>query len=330
MSREQLIEDARQAGWDVWNRAGARVSGSRPPSWDAAISAALAVFEGAYTPTDDEQEALAQVVRRVIDAAYTFEGELDPAVDQILVRELVAAGFHRTVQGEPTPGKRLDPDFRADLIDAAHQRIRDVHVDVPEGVDDETLAQNVVAAQEFLWIARGFPVAKDPVQGEPLCLAEHPITGRRCSEPASPRHAHVCDLPPVQGEPRITIEHVGGNTVSGTPEQVLNHGHLKPGWRYRGSEPQGEPVGDADATGRYSRPGAPGSDGEESSMSDYTPTTEHIRSLWILGNGGLKPLEQAAEQFDRWLAAHDAEVRSKAFQDAALSARWATKERGSA
>lgn len=29
----------------------------------------------------------------------------------------------------------------------------------------------------------------------------------------------------------ITIQHEGGNTITGTVEQVLNRGHLKPGWR---------------------------------------------------------------------------------------------------
>lgn len=40
---------------------------------------------------------------------------------------------------------------------------------------------------------------------------------------------------------RITIEHEGGNTVTGTLEQVLNHGHLKPGWKYRDADLQAEP-----------------------------------------------------------------------------------------
>lgn len=31
---------------------------------------------------------------------------------------------------------------------------------------------------------------------------------------------------------RITIAHEGGNTVTGTLDEVLNHGHLKPGWKY--------------------------------------------------------------------------------------------------
>jgi hypothetical protein len=51
----------------------------------------------------------------------------------------------------------------------------------------------------------------------------------------------VFEVPEPSTPARITIGHEGGNTVSGTPEDVLNHGHLKPGWRYVGSEPQGEP-----------------------------------------------------------------------------------------
>lgn len=48
--------------------------------------------------------------------------------------------------------------------------------------------------------------ARRTVQGEPTCMTEHPITGFRCSQPAGPRHAHVCDLPPtVQGEPTDAV-----------------------------------------------------------------------------------------------------------------------------
>lgn len=50
--------------------------------------------------------ALARIVRPVIDSAYTFEGDLDPSVDEILIRELLTAGFRRTVQGEPTQEER--------------------------------------------------------------------------------------------------------------------------------------------------------------------------------------------------------------------------------
>lgn len=45
-------------------------------------------------------------------------------------------------------------------------------------------------------------------------------------------------------------------------------------------------------------------------MSDYTPTTEEIRERWMNFDGG--PDVSDAAEFDRWLAAHDAEVLRKA------------------
>lgn len=58
-------------------------------------------------------------------------------------------------------------------------------------------------------------------------------------------------------------------------------------------------------------------------MSDYTPTTEQVRDLWVdglfEGIAGDEAVTDAdwdkdrrAAQFDRWLAAHDAEVRAEA------------------
>lgn len=49
------------------------------------------------------------------------------------------------------------------------------------------------------------PKTHDGSVPEPsTCLIEHPITGTRCSLPAEPRHAHVCDLPAEpQGEPSV-------------------------------------------------------------------------------------------------------------------------------
>lgn len=94
----------------------------------------LAVFEQAHSPTDDEREALAEVLDGV--DIIREKGE----TRRYALRQAdaaLAAGFRRTVQGEPT-----------------------------------------------------------------LCLVEHPITGRRCSQPAEPSHAHVCDLPPEPKEGR--------------------------------------------------------------------------------------------------------------------------------
>ena len=49
-------------------------------------------------------------------------------------------------------------------------------------------------------------------------------------------------------------------------------------------------------------------------MTDYTPTTEQVRNGWI-DNGTHE--ERDGAEFDRWLAAHDAQVAAKALRDAA-------------
>ena len=69
------------------------------------------------------------------------------------------------------------------------------------------------------------------VQGQPMCLKEHPITGARCSRPASPRHAHVCDLPGVQGEP------------SDAQELLAEADALVESWDRKGSWSSDSPVG---------------------------------------------------------------------------------------
>ena len=46
-------------------------------------------------------------------------------------------------------------------------------------------------------------------------------------------------------------------------------------------------------------------------MDDYTPTTEDVRLIWIVSQTGRK----ARAEFDRWLAAHDAEVHEQAAQE---------------
>lgn len=53
-------------------------------------------------------------------------------------------------------------------------------------------------------------------------------------------------------------------------------------------------------------------------MSEYTPTTDEMRAFYTaerldgphLGGFPLPTVEQAETEFDRWLAAHDAEVRA--------------------
>lgn len=75
---------------------------------------------------------------------------------------------------EPTLGKRLDPEFRAELIEFARFSIQAVWDDVPGGVDAATLAQNVVGAQELAWISRGFPFAPQPVIDEAALAVKVP------------------------------------------------------------------------------------------------------------------------------------------------------------
>ena len=43
-------------------------------------------------------------------------------------------------------------------------------------------------------------------------------------------------------------------------------------------------------------------------MSEYTPTTDDIRNTYAF-------LRVEADEFDRWLAAHDAEVKAEAWDE---------------
>ncbi len=46
-------------------------------------------------------------------------------------------------------------------------------------------------------------------------------------------------------------------------------------------------------------------------MSEYTPTTEEVRAEFVTNKALRMPTTwRGADEFDRWLAAHDAEVRA--------------------
>lgn len=47
-------------------------------------------------------------------------------------------------------------------------------------------------------------------------------------------------------------------------------------------------------------------------MSDYTPNADQIRAVFMGGAANEAQGERRGESFDRWLAAHDAEVRAEA------------------
>lgn len=55
-------------------------------------------------------------------------------------------------------------------------------------------------------------------------------------------------------------------------------------------------------------------------MSEYTPTTENVRSVFAHGGAG-QTTERRRAMFNRWLAAHDAEVRAEVESDPAKDER---------
>ena len=64
-------------------------------------------------------------------------------------------------------------------------------------------------------------------------------------------------------------------------------------------------------------------------MSDYTPTTEEVRCMYMLcasypakalPDRNLIPSKIALKQFDRWLAAHDREIAEKAWDEGFMRA----------
>ena len=57
-------------------------------------------------------------------------------------------------------------------------------------------------------------------------------------------------------------------------------------------------------------------------MSDFTPTTEVVRHVYVTKNipPGDSIRAWLGEAFDRWLAAHDREVAAKTLRDAAAAA----------
>lgn len=119
MDKEKLIEEAAQAIWMV--RYGTRVGWTEAPEdWRTRIApqtedeiqreaeAALAVFEKAHTPTDNEQEALARTIY-LWDVAESvsstaWEDLLDTQRDVWLEGAdfVIAAGFRRSEVPEPS------------------------------------------------------------------------------------------------------------------------------------------------------------------------------------------------------------------------------------
>ncbi|MDA4893284.1 hypothetical protein PFZ55_41130 [Streptomyces sp. MS2A] len=99
MNREQMIDDAATAGARAMRGATAHV-GLRDREFAAA---ALAVFEEAHAPTEDEREALARTIWNADNLERAVLEDAKAIADAIL-----AAGFRRTVQGEPSERSSFD------------------------------------------------------------------------------------------------------------------------------------------------------------------------------------------------------------------------------
>lgn len=107
--REKLIEEAAKAmhGDDIdKGRAGDDYTSMNLETLDwyrDNARAALAVFEKAHTPTEDEREALL----RAIEGVTYGMGRLVGAPAAKLANAILAAGFRRTAVPEPTPLSRV-------------------------------------------------------------------------------------------------------------------------------------------------------------------------------------------------------------------------------
>jgi hypothetical protein len=93
------------------------------------------------------------------------------------------------IELKPDPAARFSPEDRATLIEFAADRIQSVWNDVGE-TDAMTLAQNVVAAQEFAWLSMHFPIQRPKPDPEPIwarddsevCGERSPIYGMVCEK----------------------------------------------------------------------------------------------------------------------------------------------------
>lgn len=140
-------------------------------------------YDGGFGYMGDEQ--FTAYVRTLAEtAAEVFEKALTPTDDdrEVLAKEWADKEF---------PETRLAPE-NEQLVDAAYEAFC-------AGYDAGFRRSEVPNSPTF-----------GSVVPEPsACLIEHPITGTRCSLPAEPRHAHVCDLPAEpQGEPSEAQERV--------------------------------------------------------------------------------------------------------------------------
>lgn len=145
-----------EADRDVWKRRCA----AETLAWTESVKErdALAATLDAVRKLADEAEAVPVHVgggnlvdrRRMVGAA-----ELDAILDSSSV-----SPQHERDAKKPT---RLDPELRADFIEAARARIEEVWADVGP-TTAQTLAENIMAAQEFFYLSHQVPIRTE--QGE--------------------------------------------------------------------------------------------------------------------------------------------------------------------
>jgi len=188
-SREELIERAARAIFDMDGRptmdsTRARISNETKEQVRAQARAALAVFEQAHAPTDDERDGMAKALCAIEtrSKAATLE-EAQVGIQrwmrhryeaERLIEELADGGFEvrRSVQGEPSVTVATKPaidevrkvlDYYADEIDVSiWQEIASAVDDIPdcetwtaaphaEHVQGEPTDAQVLAALEAYW-----------------------------------------------------------------------------------------------------------------------------------------------------------------------------------
>ena len=108
MNREELIEEAAKAIQSAHHPTTGAIPGwySEEDAWRETYRAfsrsALAVFEKAQAPADDEREALARLMCEKEDSGSYSEDEGTCSWHFELADAVLAAGFRRPAQGEPT------------------------------------------------------------------------------------------------------------------------------------------------------------------------------------------------------------------------------------
>lgn len=115
VQNEKLIEEAAKAIFaeEQCDRHQRRDAESVTENWETRLAdadqseyrsfarAALAVFEKALTPTDDEREALSQIIK---DVSANTPGDLIPQFRRdLIVSKILAAGFRRSEVPETAP-----------------------------------------------------------------------------------------------------------------------------------------------------------------------------------------------------------------------------------